>query len=230
MHFTIEDWREVYFWFDKAVTTLTLIAGVYSYKKLSFPAKVVFWGILITAVIESIIDELQKRFLGITPVMYVCYFSDVVETALFFNYCIPRFRKIRLGIYILLAGILYWLVNTIFFQPITFDDNLKKNSYFYYEAFNSITFVALSLVTLYYMFKETSFKQLRNNPLFALILILMFGRGLIYIYDITIPFVTTLRMYIILSMSLEWLPNDLFILATGFIFLQYRKKYIAIEH
>ena len=224
MHLTLDNWRDIFFWFDKIVTILIVIAGVYSYRKLSIPARVAFWMILLNALLEFIIDELQKRFLGINPVLYVCFFSDVVLAALFFNYCIPRFRKIRLGIYILAAGLIYWLVSTIFFQPIAFDVDLKKNSYFYYEAFNCISFVVLSLVTIYLMLKGASFKEVRKNPLFALILLLMFSKGLAYIYDITIPLVTTIRMYIILSMFLEWLPEDLFILGIGFIFLQYKKN------
>lgn len=224
----INFWVDLNTWLLTPITFFPILAGVYRYKRLGFLSRLMVLMIICNYTIDWIFHYLQVNGLNYTPVLVFSYFFELLIISLFFNFCIPYFKKIRLGIYIVAAGFLFWLLNTLFYLPIGFDCN--NHSYWYYTAFMSLVFMVSALITLYLMLKENSWQTIKKNAASWLLISLLFRNGFAFIYGIILPLVNTNRTYCILSIFIDWLPDDLFLISLGIIFLRFtNKKVMANE-
>ena len=227
MHERISFWINIEEWFAIAVTVLAIIAGIYRFKKIILPSRIMLILLIVGFWINKAMDAYQNVHFNYPLFLYLSYFSSFILMALFFNYCIPQFRKMRIGIYFALTGVIFWAFYSYFFQPMRFDENNK--SYPFYTSFFGICILACSLWALYFMLRDHSWKQLRRNEVFWFIMLNVLGYALDFINDIALPLAKSELSFYVTSMFLNYIPNDLSVIANGIIFIRFPKKTEPIE-
>lgn len=209
-------------WVERLMAAFTIGAGIYRYKKINIPSKALFWMVVFGYINDEITGIFQARNLNYTPILYFSYFFNFILAAIFFHFCIPEFRKIKIGIFIIVGSFVFFVTNKFFSHSI----NLLTSdfNYFYYVAFYILSCIGLSIMALYIMFQKSTWRAIRKNEIFWYLILTIFGDGPEFIYNIIIPNVKTVEMYIVLSFWVNWLPSDISAIALGILFLIFPKK------
>ena len=199
-----------------------LIAG-FRFKRMDSPGRVAAYIIALPFIMNNLIYVFPSII-----ILHIAYFGNCLLIAWFFNVSTEVFKRIRIWIFVLAAGIIFWFVNMVFFQPMNFcfPNDL---SYFYYESFVSICFVVLSNFALFFLLRDLPYKQAIKKPLFYILVMNIFQFGVNYVYDISVPLVKTKSLYLSVSFFLDWVPADISLILMGIIFMMYPKKVKAIE-
>ncbi len=223
---TIDFWANVEDWSAIIITIIVIIIGLYRFRKITFPSQLLLFTIIVGFAANKTMDVFHARHMSDHVLLYINYLNDFIIGSMFFNYSIPQFRKIKLGIYMGAAGFVFWAMYSSFIAPMAFDAG--NESYFYYASFFDLCCIVFSLIGLYLMFQESTFAEIRRNEVFWYFIIYIFGDGIGFIYDIVITMVRSETVFTIASILLEYLPNSLSVLFLGCLFLRYPKKADAV--
>jgi hypothetical protein len=223
---SIDFWTQTENRFSLTVGIVLVIAGLYRYKKISFPSKVILYSNIVGIAINMAAKATQGNGVNYPVFLYLSYFTGFILLAMFYNYSIPRFRAMNVGIYVFSAGFLFWACYSFFFQPMAY--NATNHSYPYYVAFSGFICLILSIWGLYLLFEENTWKEIRNNEVFWFVLIYLFGTGFEFIYDIAVGMVKSNYAFFITSIFLDNIPNDIGAISTIILFLVYPKKVYTI--
>ena len=223
---SIDFWTQIGDGSSLTIGIILIITGLFRYKKINLPSKIILYANITGIAINFLSRVFPGKDGSNNPVfLYLSYFSSFILLALFYNYCLPRFRNMKLGIYVALAGFLFWLFYSIFFQPMAYTPT--NHSYPYYVAFHGIVCIILSMLGLFFMSQDSTWNEIRNNPVFWFMLIDLFGTGFEFIYDIAVGMVKSNFTLFISTVFWDLLPNDLGAICTTIIFLKFPKKQLS---
>jgi len=133
----------------------------------------------------------------------------------------------------MLAGILFLILNTIFYVPVGEAKNYF--GFYYYQSFYSLCAIVFSILGMYLLFQKQTWKEIKKNPVFWFFLTIAFSEGIGFFNGIMLPMVGDDELskhkifYNILSFIFDWLPGDLAYIVFGILFLYYPKKPGPVE-
>ena len=226
---------------ETTAVVFTAAVGFYRYKKITVSARTLIWVVIFTCLFDYIGDYLRDTLSSLPAFILSLYVSlaiNILLVAVFFNYCIPQFRKIKLGIYFVLAIVLFGAINVLFsttawgFSGTLTTDTLlaARKHYMNFLTFFTLLSIAAGLAALFILFQKKAWLEIRRNLNFWLLVVNLFMDGCVFINSALVPLVTakylTTHVYLLnlITSIFDLIPNDLGILTFGILFLVFTRK------
>ena len=232
---------------ETTAAVFTAAVGFYRYKKLTVSARALIWIVIFTCLFDYLNDWLIDHHFNAAFIfsIYVLYFLDLALGAVFFNYCIPFFRKIKMGIYFTLVIVLFWIVNMLLVwgggaahtgvatTELVF---AAQQRFMNFQAFYTLGSIILELSALFILFRENDWPEIRQNLNFWLVVVNLFMDGCVYINSTIMPLVMPKEiiahadLYNLISTLIDFIPSDIGMFMFGVLFLVFtREKGIATQ-
>jgi len=126
-----------------ATCLFTVLVSIYKWRYLYISGKLFSAGIAYGMIINYIAYRLPHNNI----IRHYNFLIDFALTLLFYHFSIPRFKKIHIGIYLYIIGVLFWALSMLFLPA-------KYGQYAFQTSFENICAIGLSLVALYFMIQE----------------------------------------------------------------------------
>ena len=232
---------------ETTAAVFTATVGFYKYKKLTVSARALIWVVVFTCLFDYLCDWLRDHNFNTAFIfsIYACYFLCVALGAVFFNYCIPFFRKIKMGIYFALVIVLFWVVNMLFVRQgggvhtgLTTTELVfaAQQRFMNFQAFYTLCSIILELSVLFILFRKGDWPEIRQNLNFWLVVVNLFMDGCVYINSTIMPLVMPkdiiahADLYNLISTLIDFIPGDIGMFMFGVLFLVFTRKGVAIDN
>ncbi len=206
---------------DLAIVATSFISGVCRFKRLDTAGKLLLLLLAAMFFDEVVAHIYALKYHNNIRVYNIYSIIEFAIMALYFNYSVDAFRKKGVGYYILVAGLIFAIVNYSFIQPI----NTFNSFYLFFEGF---TVVTLALIAFYRMLMYNEDLKLYTYHHFWFTAIFLFFWSITFLSWGMFPMFKNKE--IIKQMILFiWVANVISYGAVGLIFLLYPKMKTANE-
>ncbi len=226
---------------ETTAVVFTATVGFYKYKKLTVSARALIWMVIFICLFDYLGDWLRDHNFNTAFIfsIYAGYFLNVALGAVFFNYCIPFFRKIKMGIYFALIIVVFLVVNMLFVWPAgTVHTGVAttelvfaaQQRFMNFVAFYTLCSIILELSVLFILFRKGEWPEIRQNLNFWLVVVNLFMDGCVHINSTIMPLVMPkdiiahADLYNLISTLIDFIPGDIGMFMYGVLFLVFTRK------
>lgn len=196
---------------------IAIVAGAHRFRDFDLPSKILWLKTCAGFLADGIAMLAAIRYGNNMPVYSIYSLIDFVLTAAYFNYTVDVLRRTHIGMYVGGIGVVCWLLNTIFLQPL----GTLSSYYMYFQGI-----VAIGLSFFYFFRLLLSSEDLRLGRLrhfWFSVLICLFWTITFFNWGLYNYFLVNERQWMWLINRSILAVSSINYLAIATIFLLYRR-------
>lgn len=177
------------FYSGLAIVMLAIFSCIFRWKQTDLPGRLFFAGLIWYLFTDFVLQGgllykdyfiKYKTFYYLVrnieaPVSFILY-------TLFFHFAVEQFRRKRIALYLVPAGIVLWVACAIIFRN---EENINT----YYVPLTSVSNIMLAIIAINEMQKKCEFKDLLKQPVFCFIALDLFFYGFSFFFYVSYPLI-----------------------------------------
>jgi len=207
---------------DLAILVLSFFSGISRFRRLDIAGRILVLLLLAEFVNEVVAHAYAKKYLNNMRVYNIYSILEFALLSLYFNYSIDVFRRMKLGYYIVVVGLIFAVINYTLIQQI----NTFNSYYLFFEGFTTIT---LSLISFYRLLMYNEDLKLSRYHHFWFTAVFLFFWSITFLSWGVFPLMFKNKEVIGQMISFIWIVNIITYGGVGIIFQLYPQKQISHE-
>lgn len=218
------------FYTGLSVVLLAITAGAYKLKQTDITGRIFFmtmiWYFFTQFVTEG---GLLYKDIGINRFTTFYYavrnaqpLIEYTLFVLFFHFSIKNFRQRKLAHYLVPLGMLLWGTCLVVFSE-------AENALIYFTPFVCVVMVTLSLLSLNVLLDEMQIGELRKEPVFWFVVLILFFYVTYFFFCIFYTYLLMSRKAELLAIYIIFRITDIYYIGAAITFFLYRKKTMQVD-